>query len=104
MRCWLHVEDAVEAISAILRQGSLNDIYNISGDDELSVIEVLNRITDFLDLDATERVETVPDRPGQDVRYMIDDSKVRELGWSPKIAFDEGLRSAIEYTIENPHW
>ena len=104
MRCWLHVEDAVEAIATVLDRGELKEIYNISGDDEFSVLEVLQRITAHMDLDMEENVESVSDRPGQDVRYIIDDKKIRALGWAPKIKFDEGLAEAIRLTIEDPHW
>jgi len=104
LRCWLHVEDAVAAIATILERGELNEIYNISGDDELSVIDVVWKIIEFIDLEIDDCVEFVPDRPGQDVRYMVDDSKCRALGWHPEIKFDAGLRDIIERTKQDPHW
>ena len=85
-------------------QGNINEIYNLSGDLELSNREVLRRLLEVMELDFEQHIEYVDNRPGQDVRYGIDDSKLRSLGWKPVVDFDEGLVEIIEQTMSDPHW
>jgi dTDP-glucose 4,6-dehydratase len=103
-RVWLHVEDAVQAISTIVWKGEVDTIYNISGDEELTIEQVIHKITEAMSLNANERIEFVDNRPGQDVRYMIDDSRVRALGWKPAHKFEESLLEIVTNTIKDPHW
>lgn len=104
LRSWLNVEDSVDAILTVITQGDVNETYNATSDMEMSNSAIVHKITDALDLDFGEWVEYVGDRPGQDVRYGIDDQKLRALGWKPERNFDEALAEIISDARENPHW
>lgn len=104
LRNWLHVKDAARSIKTIIEHGEINGIYNVSGDSELSNLDVIRKVIELLKQDPDEMIEFVENRPGQDMRYAIDDSKVRALGWQPEIDFDEGLQEIVRDTQENPHW
>jgi dTDP-glucose 4,6-dehydratase len=100
-RTWLHVSDTASAILTIIESGVQNEIYNISGNYEEQNIIIANKICEFfgggdLDLSIT--------RPGQDVRYSIDDSKLRDLGWNPCANFDEELKKIVDYYRQNFVW
>lgn len=103
-RCWLNVDDAIEAILTVITKGEINAIYNVASPVELSNREIVRKIVEALDLDFGESVEYVKDRPGQDIRYGIDDSKLRRLGWQPKTDMETALRGIIADTRANPHW
>lgn len=103
-RVWLHVEDAVQSIATIVWKGEVDSIYNISGNDELTIEQVVHKITEIMELSATECIEYVDNRPGQDLRYLVDDSRVRLLGWAPTRDFEGSLREIITNTIDDPHW
>lgn len=91
-RSWLHVEDSVEAILLIMEKGEVNGIYNVHGNCELRNIEVLRKLAAILSVPENEAFMAIPNRVGQDVRYSLDDSRVRALGWKPRRNFDEELR------------
>lgn len=91
-RSWLHVEDAVEAILTIMAKGEPNTVYNVHGDNELQNIKVLRQLAAILGIPEGEAFVQVPNRVGQDVRYSLDDSRLRALGWRPTRNFDEELR------------
>ena len=99
VRSWLHVEDTVDAILTVLTRGETNTIYNVDGDTELPNIEVLRRIAQIFDLPPEGAVRSVKNRVGQDVRYSMDGSRVRALGWKPTRDFDEALR-VIATTVD----
>ena len=103
-RVWLHVEDAVKAIATIVEAGEADTIYNISGDAELTIAQVVGKITEIMNLNSEDNIEYVNNRPGQDVRYLIDDAKARSLGWKPERQFEESLREIVDDTINDPHW
>ena len=92
VRSWLHVEDSVEAIMKIIDKGESNSIYNIHGDSEFKNIEIIKKLAILLDVPETKAFITIPNRVGQDVRYSLDDSRVRGLGWKPQKNFDEELK------------
>jgi dTDP-glucose 4,6-dehydratase len=96
VRGWLHAEDTVEAILTVIDRGESNTVYNIAGDIELENIEVLNRIAEIFDVNPMEAIRTVDNRIGQDIRYSMDDSRIRALGWRPQRNFDEALREIAE--------
>jgi dTDP-glucose 4,6-dehydratase len=100
VRSWLHVEDSVEAILTVLARGEINGVYNVDGDVELPNIEVLGRIARIFDLAPETAVRSVKNRVGQDVRYSMDGSRIRALGWKPTRDFDESLREIA--TSVNP--
>ena len=98
-RTWLHVEDTAAAIIALINAGVTNDIFNISGNIEQQNITVLKAALECRGIDPETYKSYVEyiDRPGQDIRYAIDDSKLRALGWSNKRNFLEELPLISEY-------
>ena len=104
VRSWLHVEDSVNAILTVITQGDVNHVYNATSDVELSNSDVVHHITNALGLDFGAWVDYVVDRPGQDVRYGIDDRKLRALGWKPERDFEDSLIEIVDDARENPHW
>ncbi len=113
IRDWLHVEDHARALFLVLRQGRLGETYNIGGGAERSNIEVVRMICAILDEELPsaphrphERlIRFVTDRPGHDLRYAIDDTKVRrELGWRPQETFESGLRRTVRWYLDNRAW
>ena len=96
MRSWLHVEDTVDAILKILDEGEKNTIYNVSGDTELQNREVLERIANIYGIEGPEAYQSVKNRVGQDLRYNMDDSRIRALGWRPTRDFDASLREIAD--------
>lgn len=112
-RDWLHVEDHAEALVKILTEGRVGEKYNVGGCNELTNIEVVNRIFDTVGEIVTDisfenfddAVTYVKDRPGHDWRYAIDPTKMQtELGWKPKYDFDSGLRQTVEWYVNNRAW
>jgi dTDP-glucose 4,6-dehydratase len=104
IRDWIYVLDHCEAIDLTLRKGKSGETYNISSGNELSTITVVNRILKTLDK-PEELITFVEDRPGHDVRYSLDSSKIRgELGWKPRHGFEEALEKTVEWYLENDWW
>ncbi len=113
VRDWLHVEDHAEAIIKILQEGKFGDTYCIGGDCELSNNELISKIIKIYDelvynqmlesgvkVDSSELVTYVNDRPGHDLRYAIDFSKIKnEIRWSPKRTINEGLQETIAWYL-----
>lgn len=97
VRDWIHVKDHCMAIDQILHKGKIGEIYNIGGNAERMNLEVVKMI--LLYLNKPESLITfVTDRPGHDLRYAIDNSKIRrELGWSPRYTFERGLEDTIAW-------
>ena len=102
VRDWIYVKDHCEAINIILEKGNRGEIYNISSGDERSNLEVVTEILDSLGKE--DLIEFVEDRPGHDIRYSLDSSKVRELGWKCGHKFEEGLKETIEWYLKNEEW
>lgn len=104
IRDWLHVEDNARGILAALEKGKRGEVYNLGGGNERPNLEVAKAILAHLGKPES-LLEYVKDRPGHDRRYAIDCSRARkELGWTPKVVFDEGLRETIDWYRENPEW
>lgn len=95
VRAWLHAEDTVEAIMAVIERGTRGSIYNVGGSLELRNIEVLRRIAKIVGVPEEKAWIAVEDRSGQDVRYSLDDSRLRALGWQPTQNFDEELARIV---------
>jgi len=95
IRSWLHVEDSVDAILTILEAGEKNIVYNIHGSCELQNIEVVKKIAGHLEISLDKAYRIIPNRVGQDIRYSLDDSKLRSLGWKPRRVFDDELRNIV---------
>jgi dTDP-glucose 4,6-dehydratase len=111
IRDWLYVEDHARALILVAQQGKIGDTYNIGGHNEKQNIEVVHSICDILqELVPAERpyrelITFVRDRPGHDVRYAIDASKIeRELGWTPRETFASGLRKTVQWYLDNREW
>lgn len=112
VRDWLHVEDHARALGLVLTRGRPGQSYNIGGGNERSNLAVVEAIADALDdvspvkgLDRRSLIQFVTDRPGHDLRYAIDATKIeRELGWRAQETFESGLRKTIEWYIANRDW
>jgi dTDP-glucose 4,6-dehydratase len=113
VRDWLYVEDHCRAIEAVIQRGRPGEVYNIGGNCERTnraIVEHICRIVDelcpqLMHRPCSQLVRFVADRPGHDRRYAIDCTKIeRELGWSPEVTFEEGLRHTIEWYLGNPTW
>lgn len=111
IRDWLYVEDHARALILVAQQGNIADTYNIGGHNEKQNLEVVQTICDTLqDLVPKEtryrdQITFVTDRPGHDLRYAIDASKIeRELGWVPEETFETGLRKTVQWYLENENW
>lgn len=104
VRDWLYVTDHCDAIDLIVREGHAGEVYNIGGNNEHSNIDVIRAI--LRSLNKSEKLITfVTDRPGHDMRYAIDPSKIhRELGWFPNTRFDEGIEMTIRWYFQNQNW
>ncbi len=105
VRDWIHVDDHNDAVWAVLERGAIGETYLIGADGERSNRDVLRAILTAMDRPADD-YDTVPDRPGHDLRYAIDSSKLRrELGWAPAHAdLDTGLRETVAWYRDNRGW
>ncbi len=111
-RDWLFVEDHARAIDDVFHKGKLGDTYNIGGFNEWQNIDLVNLLCDIMDkkLDrepGTNRklITFVKDRPGHDLRYAIDASKIeKDLGWRPSVTFEQGLEKTVDWYLENKGW
>jgi dTDP-glucose 4,6-dehydratase len=115
VRDWLFVEDHARALVKVVAEGVVGETYNIGGHNEKQNIEVVRAVCGLLDElrpsahDGIKKYEElitfVKDRPGHDVRYAIDASKIqRELGWVPQETFESGLRKTVEWYLANESW
>ena len=104
VRDWIHVEDHSRAVDAVLRRGRPGEIYNVGGGNERTNIEITKLLIAAMGKDERS-MKFVPDRPGHDRRYAIDDAKIRaELGVVPQVPFEEGLRATVRWYIDNEPW
>lgn len=112
VRDWLFVEDHVRAIDMVFHKGKIGETYNIGGSNEWRNIDLVKEICRQMDVKlgqekgTSEKLITfVKDRPGHDLRYAIDASKIRnELGWQPSLQFEEGLSITIDWFLSNQAW
>ncbi len=113
VRDWLFVEDHARALVLVAESGLPGETYNIGGDEERTNLEVVTAICHQLDsIDPlpdgrprTDLITFVADRPGHDLRYAIDHSKIgAELGWAPTVGFEQGLERTVEWYRENENW
>jgi dTDP-glucose 4,6-dehydratase len=103
VRDWIHVGDHCHAIGFLLEKGNSGEIYNIGGGSEWTNLEITEKILTLLKKDGS-LIEHVPDRPGHDLRYSLDCSKLRALGWKPSQSFEGGLRDTVRWYKENEWW
>ncbi|MDD1365393.1 dTDP-glucose 4,6-dehydratase [Acinetobacter baumannii] len=115
IRDWLFVEDHARALYTVVTQGIVGETYNIGGHNEKANLDVVHAICDLLEELAPHKPEGVAqykdlityvkDRPGHDVRYAIDATKIKEeLNWVPKESFETGLRKTVEWYLNNKEW
>jgi dTDP-glucose 4,6-dehydratase len=111
IRDWLYVEDHARALYKVVTEGKPGETYNIGGHNEKQNIEVVHNICDILqELRPQERsyrdlIINVKDRPGHDMRYAIDASKIqKELGWAPEETFETGIRKTVHWYLNNFAW
>ncbi len=103
VRDYLHVEDHCRGIDTALRRGEPGLDYNIGGETETDGVTVADTVLRLLELPATLK-QYVRDRPGHDRRYALDSSRLRGLGWEPRIGFEEGMAATVRWYVENPDW
>nr|MDO8134487.1 dTDP-glucose 4,6-dehydratase [Candidatus Njordarchaeum guaymaensis] len=104
IRDWLYVLDHCDAIRLVMEKGRAGEIYNISAGAEISNIETVKMILDALGKQR-ELITHVEDRPGHDLRYSLDSSKIKsELGWKPKYEFKEALEETVKWYVKNEWW
>lgn len=104
VRDWIYVIDVCRAIDLVLRKGKSGEIYNVSSGNELSNLEIVRAILKLMNKPES-LITFVEDRPGHDIRYSLDSSKIKsELGWTPKYSFEEALEKTVKWYIENEWW
>lgn len=115
IRDWLFVEDHARALFKVVTEGEIGETYNIGGHNEKTNLSVVETICDLLEELVPEKPEGVAnykdlityvkDRPGHDLRYAIDATKIKkELGWTPDESFDTGIRKTVEWYLANKEW
>jgi dTDP-glucose 4,6-dehydratase len=111
VRDWLHVEDHARALRLVLAEGTPGETYNIGGNAERQNIEVVRQICALMDRHRRQGaphdrlIRFVTDRPGHDLRYAIDSTKIqRELGWQPAESFESGLAGTVAWYLDNADW
>ena len=103
IRDWIYVLDHCKAIDFVLHNGSVGEIYNIGGGAEKTNLEITGKIIEMVGSDES-MIEYVKDRPGHDLRYSLDCSKLRGLAWAPEYDFDEALELTVKWYVENRWW
>ena len=115
IRDWLFVEDHARALYKVVTEGKVGETYNIGGHNEKQNIDVVHKICELLDelqpaknlpiKSYKELITFVKDRPGHDIRYAIDASKIKlELGWVPEETFESGIRKTVQWYLNNLQW
>lgn len=111
-RDWLYVIDHARAIDLVFHEGKNHETYNIGGFNEWQNIDLIKVLCSIMDRklnrtqgESAQLITYVKDRPGHDLRYAIDASKInKELGWSPSVTFEQGLEKTIDWYLENQEW
>ncbi len=112
VRDWLYVDDHVKALWKVVTRGRVGETYNIGANMERTNIEVVTTVCDILDTlrpgsegQSRDLIEFVPDRPGHDLRYAIDSTRIQqELDWKPEESFDSGLQKTVQWYLGNEWW
>ena len=104
IRDWLYVYDHCEAIDVVLHKGKVGEVYNIGGHNEKTNLEITHLILNAMGKDESS-ISYVEDRLGHDRRYAISNDKITsELGWAPSITFEEGIKTTIDWYLNNQEW
>lgn len=111
IRDWLYVEDHADALLTVLNKGALGRTYNIGGENEATNLDIVQTICGILDTKRpkatpySDQITFVTDRPGHDMRYAIDPTRIRtELGWSPSVTLEQGLELTVQWYLDNETW
>lgn len=111
VRDWLHVDDHARALLRVLERGEPGDTYMIGGGNEHSNLDVVRKICELVNercpdtMDREDLIEFVLDRPGHDLRYAVDDTRIRQqLGWTPNHDFHSGLADTVDWYLANTWW
>ncbi len=115
IRDWLHVDDHNNAINKVLDKGKVGETYNIGGNNEVTNIDLVKKICNIMDdfenlhsgnkSNFSNLITHVEDRPGHDIRYSIDITKIeKEIGWKNARDFDSSLKETVEWYLDNPQW
>ena len=107
IRTWLHAQDTADAIVFLIENGNTNEIYNISGNYEDANINIFQKILMVSGIDPNSYADYADfsfTRPGQDVRYSINDEKIRNLGWKNKRSFDNELPKIVSHYKDKFIW
>jgi len=106
IRDWIHVDDHANALNLLLEKGVPGEVYNIGSDNERSNLDVTKMILKIMGK-GEDMIEYVKDRPGHDLRYSIDATKIKALGWKPEYTrekFEQGLKETVDWYLENKEW
>lgn len=113
IRDWLHVSDHCSAVAKVLQESQPGEVYNIGGNNEVKNLDLVHMLCDILDelapdipvKPSRQLITFVQDRQGHDRRYAIDATKIQhELGWTPSISVQQGLRQTVEWYLTNQTW
>jgi dTDP-glucose 4,6-dehydratase len=104
-RFWLHAWNTASAVKYIIENGTPGESYNVVGFDELTNLEICQKVADIIGKPLIPKfVDFHKSRPGHDRRYSLDGTKLKELGWTPEISFEEGLKKVVDFSINHPQW
>ena len=111
VRDWLYVEDHADALLTVLQKGAVGRSYNIGGENEARNIDLVRMICTILDekrpkeMPYADQISFVTDRPGHDLRYAIDPTRmVNELDWHPSVTLEQGLEKTVQWYLDNSDW
>ena len=103
VRDWLHVLDHCRAVDHVIELGGNGEVYNIGGGNEVRNVDLTHRLLALMEKPMS-LIRPVADRPGHDRRYALDTTKLRALGWSPRVCFEDGLSETVDWYRKNPWW
>jgi dTDP-glucose 4,6-dehydratase len=103
IRDWLHVMDHCRGIDAVIDRGTPGEVYNVGGGNEVRNVDLTHMLLRLADRPES-LIQKVQDRLGHDIRYSLDTSKLRTLGWAPQVPFEQGLADTVRWYRENPWW
>ena len=103
VRDWLHVMDHCRGIDAVLERGATGEVYNIGGGNEVRNVDLTHRLLRLVERPES-LVRQVRDRQGHDLRYSLETTKLRALGWQPRVDFEEGLKDTVRWYRDNEWW
>ncbi|MSO56686.1 MAG: dTDP-glucose 4,6-dehydratase [Acidobacteria bacterium] len=103
IRDWLHVTDHCRGLDVVIERGTPGEVYNVGGGNEVRNVDLTHALLRLADR-PDSLIRTVQDRLGHDLRYSLDTSKLKALGWQPQVPFEEGLKNTVRWYRENEWW